>query len=170
MPVFLIPLVAGGYYYYQNMKAKVRGEPLEEQQEGAPTSLQHMQGNAPDLGSSSIEVSLVSPAQSQQEQETGETIREVITEDAKEVITEEQDGAVKSQILLRKGSSESAQSDGTCEEAAPPKEEQDEETTGGILGAACGGCDEDALFEIVDCGGNGGNSLEKRIAVVFSSR
>lgn len=139
MPVFLLPIVAGGYYYYQTMKEKVRGEPLQEiPPEG---------DESPDLASSSIEVSLVMTSQRQND----------AAEQPLRTISEE--GSIKSQVLHRKESTDTAQTETS---------EDDSTSNRGILGTVCGDCDQEGLFEFVECGGHGSNSLERGIAVVFS--
>ena len=135
MPVFLIPIVAGGWYYYRNMKQKVRGEPL---QESSAIS------EAPDLASSSIEVSLLGQTLSNDETETQDlkTIPEEVTCDDGNA------GAVvvnNSPLLQR--------SDTTHTDAS--EEDGDEEQYRGILGATCGSCDPGEVFEIVHCSPRG---------------
>lgn len=153
MPVFLLPIIAGGYYYYKN---KVRGEPLRDEEHQPQTPGAEGCDSNTDLASSSIEVSLVLPS------ETEEVEAPKITTIMEEVIADKQ-------VLRRKGSTDTAQTEVSMDEQVPvPLDKQiqveDDTDAGGMLGATCGGCDRGALLEIVECG----NNLERNIAVVFS--
>lgn len=149
MPVFLLPIIAGGWYYYKNVQENAQSEQQPPQE--LPSQQEPQDSPASDeIGAcSSIEVSL----------QEGSSESTTIIEEPTTVT------AVKSQVLHRKGSTDTAQTevseDGDDERI---EQEQHDDHPTGILGAACGGCDEGALLEIVECG----NKLEKRIAVVFS--
>ena len=152
MPVFLLPIIAGGYYYYKNLKENERDEASQEQQQHQRR--QHardaQEADSSDLASSSIEVSLVAPSETEVGAQEMTTIME-------EVVA----GAKNHMVLHRKGSTDTAQTEISAEEE---QIQTNDDADTGLLGATCGGCDRGALLEIVECG----NSLEKEISVVFS--
>jgi hypothetical protein len=147
MPVFLLPLVAGGYYYYKSMRENSGSqdeEPPQPRTRHTPT-----EGDTLDLANSSIEVSLVP--------ETEANERTAILGDDDTLAKN------RSPLLHRKGSTDTAQT-----EVSEVEEQIEVEESGnihsGILGAAtC--CSDGTLMEIVECG----NNLERRISLVFSS-
>ena len=148
MPVFLLPIIAGGYYYYKNLKENERDESSQEQRQHHSRDTQ--EADSSDLASSSIEVSLVAPSETEVGAQEMTTIME-------EVVA----GAKNHMVLHRKGSTDTAQTEISAEEE---QIQTNDDADAGLLGATCGGCDRGALLEIVECG----NSLEKEIAVVFS--
>ncbi|CAB9528166.1 expressed unknown protein [Seminavis robusta] len=146
MPVFLLPILAGGYYYYKNKQEQESATSLDSGDETTGSTAEPATPATPDSATTdtaeecpSIEVSLVSQQPPPpQPQEDDEEIR-----------------TVTSQVLTRKESTDTVQTETSVDEEIeqPQRRPIDNSTYGSsLLASSCVDCDQVAFLEMVECG------------------
>jgi hypothetical protein len=150
MPIFLLPIVVGGYYYLKN-RNELPGVNTEDHDASSSSSSDTPVRAGWEEECPSIEVSLLSDREMQQFGSCELSWQDPPDNDDNLAIR-----GVQSRVLSRKESADTAQTVLSEEVDAPRQpskqvDHSDQDITS-MLPSSCVNCDHGFLFEIVDCG------------------
>jgi hypothetical protein len=151
MPIFLLPIVVGGYYY---LKSRNELPDVNTEDHDASSSSSSCSSDTPvraglEEECPSIEVSLMSDWETQQSGSCEPSWQDPPDNDDDLAIR-----GVQSRVLSRKESTDTVQSE-VCEEVDLPKQppiDNSDQDIIRMLSSSCVDCDHGFLFEMVDCG------------------
>ena len=153
MPVFLLPIIVGGYYYWKNRKEELQGVQSEDTDTSGSTVETHARAAALEEECHSIEVSLVLETVRQQSGNCEPSWQDYHLPD--DECDELAIRGVQSRVLSRKESMDTVQTE-ISEDLDAQRHPSIDNTTYtyslGMLASSCVDCDHGFFLEIVDCG------------------